>query len=433
MHLAFIALVLLVITAPATLVFGGPILLAVLGVATTAALVIVAISIHEREANYLGSLYRPVAIVMLVPAVWMLIQALPLRNLAWAHAIWQSAAAVLGQPLAGSFSIDRGLTLMALSQYLLAAAIMFVAAAVCVDRRRAKGVLLVLTGVATLTAFILMAQPLGGFDLLSSSGGTPAPDAALEIAALGVLLSAATAIHAVDPYERRRMGIAANRELQPILIACAAAFLVCLLALGLSRGIYALVAAGFGLAILSSTVATRYLRIGPWAGLGLAAILVVVALSVVMLQPRLELVDVTLIFAPGSHSPVSITQRILSDANWSGSGAGTFAALLPIYRDIDDVSGAVTAPTAAAAVVVELGRPALVLILLAMIAAVLILVRGALLRGRDWIYPAVAAGSIATVTLLAFNGAGILNAAASTLVAVTIGLGVAQSKSRTGP
>src|SRR5207248_153600 len=54
-------------------------------------------------------------------------------------------------------------------------------------------------------------------------------------------------------------------------------------------------------------------------------------------------------FATTSSSLLAMAQRILSDASWTGSGAGTFSALVPIYRGGDDavvVHG--VAPTAAA-------------------------------------------------------------------------------------
>ena len=57
-----------------------------------------------------------------------------------------------------------------------------------------------------------------------------------------------------------------------------------------------------------------------------------------------------------------MNERMLEDAPLLGTGAGTFAALAPIYREMDDQSYSSTASTAAAAFAIELGRPLLWLI-----------------------------------------------------------------------
>ncbi len=93
--------------------------------------------------------------------------------------------------------------------------------------------------------------------------------------------------------------------------------------------------------------------------------------------------DLSLAFATRpSASLISLTQRILGDIPWTGIGAGNFAAITPIYRDIDDAPTTV-APTAAAAIAIELGRPMLWGIMVAITAGAMMLVRGAMRRGRD--------------------------------------------------
>ncbi len=52
-----------------------------------------------------------------------------------------------------------------------------------------------------------------------------------------------------------------------------------------------------------------------------------------------------------------------------GAGAGTFAAIMPIYRDVDDPVTS-TAPTATATLSIQLGRPMLWLILIAIAGAI---------------------------------------------------------------
>ena len=59
------------------------------------------------------------------------------------------------------------------------------------------------------------------------------------------------------------------------------------------------------------------------------------------------------------------------------TGAGTFAALLPIYRDLNEMGTGTVAPNALAAVAIEMGRPFLMASLVAAIALIVIFLHGA--------------------------------------------------------
>jgi hypothetical protein len=113
-----------------------------------------------------------------------------------------------------------------------------------------------------------------------------------------------------------------------------------------------------------------------------------------------------------------------------GTGAGTFAAILPIYQDIDELASGSVAPTAAAAIAVEMGRPFLWAILLAAIALVVTLLRGALLRRRDSFYSTAGASCVVAGTLLAFGNAALLSTPVVIIVAAIVGIAIAQSKSQ---
>jgi len=137
-------------------------------------------------------------------------------------------------------------------------------------------------------------------------------------------------------------------------------------------------------------------------------------------------------FAPASSaSLMALSERVLADAPVVGTGAGTFAAVAPIYREVDDPPPGPVAPTTAAAVAVELGKPMLFMIVVATAAAILLLLRASLQRGRDSFYSAMAGSCLITLLLLAFTNAGLLGIATSLIAAVVLGLGLAQSKSRT--
>ena len=103
---------------------------------------------------------------------------------------------------------------------------------------------------------------------------------------------------------------------------------------------------------------------------------------------------------------------------------------MPIYRDIDDPETS-TAPTAAAALSIELGRPMFWMIVVVIVGAGVILLRASLQRGRDSFYPAAGAGCLITLLLLAFMNAGILGTATAVIAAAVLGLALVQRKSRT--
>ena len=130
-------------------------------------------------------------------------------------------------------------------------------------------------------------------------------------------------------------------------------------------------------------------------------------------------------------APTAISERVLGDAPLVGTGAGTFAALAPIYRQMDDPPLRSVASTAAATLAIELGKPMLWLVAAATVVAIIALLRASLQRGRDSFYPAMGGSCLITLLLLAFVNAGLLATPASLIAAATLGLAFAQSKSRT--
>jgi hypothetical protein len=120
----------------------------------------------------------------------------------------------------------------------------------------------------------------------------------------------------------------------------------------------------------------------------------------------------------------------LAETSWTGTGAGTFSAILPIYRDIDELALGPFAPTAAAAIAVEMGRPFLWAVLIAAIALVVTLLRGSVHRRRDSFYSTAGASCAVTFALLGFGNAGLFSTPTLIIAAATVGIAIAQSKSR---
>ena len=103
---------------------------------------------------------------------------------------------------------------------------------------------------------------------------------------------------------------------------------------------------------------------------------------------------------------------------------------MPIYRNVDELAAGYIAPTAAAAIAVEMGRPFFWAILMGAVALAVTLVHGALQRQRDLFYSAAGASCVVTITLLSFGDAASLSIPVTVIGAVAIGVAIAQSKSR---
>lgn len=389
----------------------------------------VAFRIRPAEADHLSALVRPAAIILAIPAVWFLIQAIPIPGSGLANPMWASASTALGTPIMGRISIDPGATLLSLIRYFSFIAIGLTATAVSIDRRRAEWILVWLIGVTSVTAGLLVVNNLG-FIRLPVTGDDitlSAPIAAVSV--LGTIVAACTAIRAVERYETRRT----SKEMT--FARFARAFALCLVGLAicwlaLSGRSAQLFAAACGTVALVLIQVIRRLGLGRWTSAALAVAAIIVA-SAVALNQQNNVHDLTLRFAKGAPTAtVSVAQRIMTDASWAGSGAGTFSSLLPIYRDIDETA-VYTVPTTAAAIAIELGRPLLLIGALTMIGAIVLLVRGALRRGRDSFYPAAGACCAIALTIEAFTDATALSTAPQIVAAAILGLALAQSVSRT--
>ena len=352
-------------------------------------------------------------------------QVLPLRALA--HPMWKSAETALGRPLADTISIDLGASVLALGQYLSMIAVIFVSAAIAVDRRRAEWLLFALAGACALIGVIVLIR----VSFPSGSGLPPfVPAAAIDCAALGTIIAAAAIIRAIERYETRRSRLTL---LLPTFIASSVALVICILALLRGGTHQAVIAAACGCAALVWIKMIR--RFAP-SGLSFAFVTVLIliaAIGLTIYRPVERGKTLLLAFATSSSVTTAASERMLADAPLVGTGAGTFAALLPLYREtIDDSqTGPVDGTTAAATLAIELGAPMFWLIVTAAVAFIVFFFRASLRRGRDSYYPAMGVGCLVTLLLLAFNNGGLLEPATSLIAAVAVGLALAQSKSRT--
>jgi hypothetical protein len=422
---ARLILVALILASPAILLLDGPVMQALVAGSVAAGVAIFGRNMRPGETEFLISIIRPLAAIGTLPALWMLIQVLPLRPLA--HPIWGSAEMALGRSIASSISVDMGATVMALGQYLTIAAVGLLSAAVAVDRQRAEWILFSLTGASAGMALILTTHDLLGAKFL---GGATSFERAqlIDCVALGTIIAAAAGIRTLERLETRKSSPERSvRVLLLTLAGCGGTLAICLggLLLGASGGV--IIAAGYGLTALASLVAIRRFGLRSWGIAAITAPAIGTAILIAASQPGLRTKSFPIAFAA---SPTAASQRMLDDAPAAGTGAGTFAALAPIYRELDEPAAAAAAPTAAAATAIELGQSMLWLVVAAISAAIFALLKATLHRGRDSFHPAAGGSSLLAILLLFFVNAGLLGTAAAMLAATTIGLAFAQSRSR---
>ena len=422
---AQLILVLLVGITPIMLFTDGPIVHGIVAGLAAAGIAVVSATMRPGETQFLVSLLRRAALFAAIPILWIVFQLVPLGPIA--NPIWSSAEAALGHPLYGSISIDFGASVMALGFYLSAAGVALLAAAVAVERQRAVWVLFALVGATVVIALILLTEAVGRWGGSDLAGAVSERAQAIDCAAIGAIVAAAAGVRTLE----RNASLPRQQRSITALLLTYTALVICALALFFGSANAVMLAAGYGVGVVIIVAVVRRLGLGP-LGLAAAAVLAIGAAGLLIAsEPGLRTKGLALAFAvPSPAALISASQRALNDARWLGTGAGTFAALMPIYREINQPAMS-SPPTAVVALAIELGWPVVVLIVAAALAVIFILLRASLQRGRDSFYPAAGAGVLISLLLLAFINAGMLGTAAVVLISTTLGLALAQRKGRT--
>jgi hypothetical protein len=306
----------------------------------------------------------------------------------------------------------------------------FLSAAVAVDRQRASWILYALTAASTVVALGMLARDLIfpdiGFDAFMR-------DQATDCAAIGVIIAGAAYIRTIERSETHHSYPQRSdpNVLRFSFASSTASLAVCVTALIFGATYWTIFASGCGLAALACVPIIRRIARGPGAAVAIAATPLVIAMLLLACHPPAGAKSLPFAFASSSASLIAVSERVLKDGPLVGTGAGTFAAIAPIYREMDDPPPGAVPATTAAAFAIELGRPMFWLIAVATVSAISVLLRASLRRGRDSYYPAVAGSCLITLLLLAFVNAGMLGTAPSLMVAAALGVGFAQRKGRT--
>lgn len=423
-------LLLLILFSPLCLIFDGPLAYGLVAAVAAVLVAIIALRIRSGEAEFLSSLIFPVVLVATLPIVIMLIQLVPSKSIGLANPIWESASAAISRRLAGSVTIDVGATLICLVRYFSFFGLMFATVAIAIDRRRASWVLSALTVAATVSALMAL---VAGYVFPNFSAQNHALNivAAIDIAVLGVII-AVTMVLQIRERAFAKSSMPKNLGLlRMMLVFCVITIAICFFTIfkyGTSGSFFAL---AFGIITLLVAAIVRRLELDAWGYSAVIAIVAVIAIAALALRPGERIVDLTVALAASPQSPlVALTGRVLAETSWLGTGAGTFSSVLPIYGDIDELSAGNVAPTAAAALAVEMGKPFLWAILAISAALVLALFRGAVHRGRDLFYPAAGASCVVAIVVLAFNNSGLFNTSVLLISTVAVGLAIAQIRRR---
>lgn len=386
----------------------------VLASSILAAAVLVVAIFPSPSTLGLAKLLRPgLVVVLAAPALWMALQAVPMPMGKLGNPIWAAASAALNEPLAEMITVDTAATMFSLAQYCAVLAVAHITAVISLDRYRAVHVLHILLSIATISTAMWFYK---------ESTGIGGPDGS-TVAVLGVLLSCATAMRAVDHLLRHsRPGTIATAPLSA-LSAAVIAMIVCMAALLIRANSAAVVAALLGSGILLSVFAIRRWFLGLWGTAGVLATAAIVFIAIATIIPFRTNTDLAIALSTSSQAA---TERMLHDVGLAGSGAGASTLLLPIYQDVE-VGASRERPTAAAAIIIDMGRVFLCGLVVVAILGACILIRRSLSRTYDYVFPALGAGASIAVTMLAFSDHGILGLGASLLVAALFGLAFGQS------
>lgn len=426
LSIAFNLLLICILFASGSAIHDGYAVQSSIAVLAALALASVGISARAADVSSAAQVTRGFRLAAALPVIWMVIQILPTPI--GAHSIWAYANKALGQQSWGHVSADLGATILALALYLANVSLITVSLFAAMDRRRAELMLFVLTAATAIASVALL---LGKWGLITGLAESQSNEMLGAISALGILLSLACGVRAIERYESKAFEpVKPVRPMQLALMASGAALLLCLGGLASGATLNVGLCTAFGIVTFALVQVIRRSGLAGWTvGILVATMTTAAAMIIIWRYDSVQAISPVLQFATASSADaISIARRLLSDTGWLGAGAGTYAVLLPIYQDFG--SSVTGAPSTASALAIELGWPMAIFGIAVAIGLIAILYRGALVRGRDSFYPAAAAACTVVMLAQAFCDSSLLNSSVSVVGDTLIGLGLAQSVSR---
>jgi hypothetical protein len=375
----------------------------------------------EADIRRSLAIFKALAVAALLPAVWMLLQIVPVPLGSIEHPVWDSAAAALTEALSGHVTVDLGFTVRGLFGYLTLISLAFLTSLVTRNRERAETILFALCTITTFIAVELI--------LLRANSPSDFTDSLVALTAFGTILNVAFVVRTIERYETR-----AQRQPQSVrtyigtMLLGAIGALICLIALIYSTTYDVLIAMAFGLTVVGLVVLLRRLSLGRWTVATVCASVFVACGGVIAVRFAAN-PSVSPLFRFSkieSAEAGAATLRMISDANWAGSGVGSYPALAAIYRDAAGAPGDAAVNTITS-MLLEWGRVGLLIAIVVLLQLLVVLFRGALSRGRDSFYPAAAAACLVTAFCEAYCDISFTDVTVQILAAIIIGLGLSQT------
>lgn len=379
MPIGFSLLLVCVVVAPVLILFDGPLAQSLIEVLAAVALAFVATAARAADVNLTAQITSRLRIAVAVPVIWMLIQLLPMPSAGLTHSIWINANDALNHPSFGHISIDLGQTIQAIIFYVANVALIVVSVFALRDRRRAELALFVLAAIATLaTVWLLMARLLPTVKLpFGETSGILA-----AVSSLGIILSVGCVTRAIERTESRHADPSTKPNTGKSLLCAGVGLLLCLAGFVVSATLNIWLVAAFGLAAYIAVQIVRRFGLAGWATAVLVATMVIAAAMIILWRYNVSgtLPPVLQFATAASPDSILVARRILADTSWLGTGAGTYAQVLPIYQALGSL--VTTPPSTAAALIIELGWPMTLFVFALGIGAIAALYRGALVRGQ---------------------------------------------------
>ena len=212
MSIAFSLLLISVAIVPGLVILDGLVAQSLIAVLAASALAFVGISARAADVNFTAQVTRRLKLAAAVPAIWMVLQILPMPFSRMSHSIWINANEALDRDWWGHISIDIGTTIGALVFYLANIALIVVTVFAARDRRRAEIALFALTAVTTLTTIALLISKTG---LVAGVSASEMNEILGAISSLGIILSLTAGVRAVERHESRPAEIGATGAQYP--------------------------------------------------------------------------------------------------------------------------------------------------------------------------------------------------------------------------
>ena len=390
-------------------------------------LLMAAATAPQSEITNTFRLLKRIAIAILLPVAWMLLQIAPIPFASLVNPIWLTASAALNEPsLLGHISLDPPSTLRCLMHYLTIVALVVATIIITQDRQNAETTLFVLCTVTAVMSAVLLLSRHG-----SLIGDVEAVATYVATCIAGILLNTAGITLLIERHLSRRDRKASPfGPLLPGFGLCLAAATLCAAAiLSVAPG-DTVVATGFGLMFIFMIALVRRFAVRPWSLGVLLAIVGALALGIAVVRFQGDTSgSILAMSSSGPSESLAIVVRAIPDFKWFGGGVGTYSAVTEIYRDYG-TAPVPDPPSTMAAIALEWGQPALAIVAGIAVQLFVFVFRGALRRGRDYFFSAVAAATVVVVFYEALSDASLTHFKVQVIIAVIMGLGISQSIGR---